>query len=539
VTNSFWDVLTTGTTVDGSGGGSTGLTTAQFQSGGAGALGSAFGGGANGLYPFLTTFFPNGAQAVSGFAFSSPGVAASGARVSLFSGGALVGGSVISAGANGYVYTIVPAGTFPSTGNTIGATITLAGASAVSGLSYADSLSLDFSGNLTAPSVTSGRVSEATGLTSESALATSLGTTFGAANFSALSTALNGAPLQITAGGAFTIDQAISNAGTISVSAGAGAGLTIASNGSVTSTASGVAVTLSTSGAFINDAGSGAVSTPNPNGSWLIYSANPTGDAFDGLNSNNTAVWDTAAGASVSDTGDRYVFAFQPTLTFTSINDSTTAGTNATAQVAGDFTVTGNQPGVVGAFLGDALASTFTGAPSVTSPGASATAAPGAYAITVSSGALASPIGYAFAFNNAGVLTVTSPPPTSPTPTPTSPTPTPTPTSPTPVPLTPTPTPTPTSPTPVPLTPTPTPTRPIPTTIGTTAGVVVDTSGFSTIITIAPGLTSDEMAQFMQNQTSDSSASQRSCVRNEAACASVPYSANLAAWPGLRFTGKN
>ncbi len=53
-------------------------------------------------------------------------------------------------------------------------------------------------------------------------------------------------------------------------------------------------------------------------GNWQIYSASPTGDVFNGLDSGNTAVWNTTFGEPVTATGNRYIFAFQPTITVTS-----------------------------------------------------------------------------------------------------------------------------------------------------------------------------------------------------------------------------
>jgi hypothetical protein len=76
VTNGYWDTQTTGQA--GSAGATglptyTGLRTAQLE----GALPAGFAtptwATGSGLYPFLTSFFPNGVQAVSGSAFSSPG----------------------------------------------------------------------------------------------------------------------------------------------------------------------------------------------------------------------------------------------------------------------------------------------------------------------------------------------------------------------------------------------------------------------------------------------------------------------------------
>ncbi len=126
ITFSYWDTDTTGQQTYGCfadatcGGGATGLTMAAFQSGAAAGLGSAFGGGATGLYPYLTVFYPNGVEAVSGFAYEDAGVtpAASGAAgavtVGLDSGGTLL--AQATTGHNGYYYIAVPAGTF-STGS--------------------------------------------------------------------------------------------------------------------------------------------------------------------------------------------------------------------------------------------------------------------------------------------------------------------------------------------------------------------------------------------------------------------------------------
>jgi filamentous hemagglutinin family protein len=182
--------------------------------------------------------------------------------------------------------------------------------------------------------------------------------------------------------------------------------LTLASGAGV----SGASPVLSAAGAFINGAGGTAVTASS--GRWLIYSGAPGSDAFGGLNSSNTAIWNatyaTLAPGSVSATGNRYLFAYQPTLTFTSANASKIYGTDATAAIALNYSASGYQGGVSNAFLGDNAASTFTGAPSVTSTGAAATASVtgSPYAVTVAQGSLAAISGYALAFNNGGTLTV-------------------------------------------------------------------------------------------------------------------------------------
>jgi hypothetical protein len=165
---------------------------------------------------------------------------------------------------------------------------------------------------------------------------------------------------------------------------------------------------LAATGSFINESGlgSGAVSTPH--GNWQIYSASPTGDVFGGLDSGNTAVWNTTFGEPVTAAGNRYIFAFQPTITVTSGDLTKTYGQDVTSLVAVDFTISGLQPGVAGAFLPDTAASVFTGTPSLTSPGspAGASVAGSPYPITVAVGTFTVSDGYALVLDSAGTLTI-------------------------------------------------------------------------------------------------------------------------------------
>ena len=167
-------------------------------------------------------------------------------------------------------------------------------------------------------------------------------------------------------------------------------------------------VILSTDHAFVNNAGAGAIAATNH---WVIYSANPSGDTFGGLDSGNTALWGAtpATRGPSTITGNRYVFSFQPTLIFASQNSSKVYGTNLTGSTGLPFTVAGYQPGVSGAFVGDNAASAFSGLPSFTSLGFAERAgvAGGPYAITIGQGGLQSAAGYAFSFSNAGMVTVT------------------------------------------------------------------------------------------------------------------------------------
>ena len=162
-------------------------------------------------------------------------------------------------------------------------------------------------------------------------------------------------------------------------------------------------IVLAATGNFINNVGPGAVLDP-----WLIYSASPTGDVFNGLNSGNTAVWNTTLGEPVTATGNRYIFAFQPTITITSTNDAKTYGQDVASRVATDYVISGLQPGVAGAFLGDSATAIYSGAPSVTSLGSPATApvAGSPYEITVAPGSFTVSDRYALVLDSAGRLTV-------------------------------------------------------------------------------------------------------------------------------------
>jgi hypothetical protein len=172
----------------------------------------------------------------------------------------------------------------------------------------------------------------------------------------------------------------------------------------------GTSPVLAAAGAFINNAGSGALTATA--GRWLVYSNAPGADSFGGANSGNTAIWDTTyaglAPGSVAATGNRYLFAYQPVLTVTSTDASKTFGTDVTASLAGHYTISGVQGGVEGAYLGDTTAAVYSGAPTLTSSGAAANAgvATTPYVINVGLGSLTSPANYAFAFQNTGRLTV-------------------------------------------------------------------------------------------------------------------------------------
>ncbi|MFL6587831.1 MAG: filamentous hemagglutinin N-terminal domain-containing protein, partial [Luteimonas sp.] len=162
---------------------------------------------------------------------------------------------------------------------------------------------------------------------------------------------------------------------------------------------------LAAGGLFQNDVGAGALDV---SGRWHVYLATPSaGHVFGGLDSGNAAVWNTAAFGGVPASGNRYVFAFQPTLLWTSTNLSKTYGD--TINVANAFTVSGLMQGVAGAYRSDVLADVVNGAPSLSSTGSVATAsvAGSPYAIQIAQGTLdTASSGYALAFDSSGLLGV-------------------------------------------------------------------------------------------------------------------------------------
>ncbi len=232
--------------------------------------------------------------------------------------------------------------------------------------------------------------------------------------------AANTGTIDFNDGGSLTIGTVDGTAGATGsgpVTLTTSGSLTIASGTSVSAGGAGNDVVLSAAADFINDAGSSAVTA---SGNWLIYSNAPDTDTFGPtnptyLNSNNTAIWDatiaTLPAASVPAGGDYYLFAYQPTLTFTSTNVTKTYGVDDATAIAAPYaayTVSGYQTGVANAFLGDSAANVYSGAPSVMSAGSSATAnvTSSPYTITVTQSTVSATNGYALQFVSTGQLTI-------------------------------------------------------------------------------------------------------------------------------------
>ncbi len=163
-------------------------------------------------------------------------------------------------------------------------------------------------------------------------------------------------------------------------------------------------VALSTGGTFNNAQGASAIAAPD----WVVKAPTPAGHGYGGLDSGTTADWSTDLNDvnPASGSGHRYAFAETPVLTFTSLDLTKTYGEDASADL--DHQVSGYRAGVTGAFVGDDAASAFTGEPALSSDGTGplATVVEQPYGIDIALGTLASPSGYAFAFQDDGVLTV-------------------------------------------------------------------------------------------------------------------------------------
>jgi filamentous hemagglutinin family protein len=207
-------------------------------------------------------------------------------------------------------------------------------------------------------------------------------------------------------GGAIALG-AIAASTVSAVNSSASGGLAL--NGTVSASGVGDAIVLAANGAFTNNAG--ALSLTG-GGRWLVYSSSPSAASFGNLDSGQKAVWNasysTLPPASVSQSGNRYLFAYQPTLTYTSTDLAKNYGDDATAALASAYTVSGLNTGVANAYLGDTLASVMSGAPVVTSAGAGTTAnvAGTPYAMSIAAGSVTTGLGYLSSFVSAGKLTV-------------------------------------------------------------------------------------------------------------------------------------
>lgn len=149
-------------------------------------------------------------------------------------------------------------------------------------------------------------------------------------------------------------------------------------------------------GSFINNAGASAVEASG-SGRFLIYSDTPANTTKGGLAGANLygRTFDANAPASITPTGDRFIYSLTPTLTYTADNQSKTYGT---ANPTLTFTASGLQSG-------DTIADAATGTPTLSTTATTGTGA-GTAAISASAGTVAATdLGYQVAFAP-GTLTI-------------------------------------------------------------------------------------------------------------------------------------
>ncbi|RVU11965.1 GLUG motif-containing protein, partial [Methylobacterium oryzihabitans] len=469
VTDSAWNTQTTGLTTSAGG---LGLTTADLQNGSLPAgFNSAVWATGPGLYPYLNSFFPAGVQAVTATVQPAGVTAPAGIQVGFHAGGSLLGGGTVSAGANGYVYQAVAAGTLPAGPVRIGASLAPAGGGAPTGLLYTDAAQVAGSVLALDPIIT-GLNRQTTAQTTYSGLQADLAATFGAGPLATLTTALAATPLAVSATGAgFTLDRALSAGGSVGLATTArGATLTLAADltlgaGSLTLAAAGrldqtagritAGRLTGSSGADLRLAGAGnAIGTLDGLRAGGALAVATTTDLTLAAGSQVFANGDVAlatpgaflntpvANAVVSTGGRWLIYAAAPAgNAFGGLDSGNTAvwGTapGAAVTAAGNRYVFAATPTltvtttdlaktygedaaarVAGAYTlagldpgrsGAYRADTATGAPAVTSAGAGAraTVAGGPYAITADAGSLTAPAGYRVVFADAGRLTVT------------------------------------------------------------------------------------------------------------------------------------
>jgi filamentous hemagglutinin family protein len=391
IANSYWDISTTGQSTSAGG---IGLTTAQLQS----ALPDGFDADFWGIlpgqsYPFLLWRFPAGPLVMSGFVNTAPG-----SGVSLLAGGTLR--DATNAGANSYYYFA----TDPlAAGQPLGATAFLSDPGALGSATRDVTVG---QGAIANANITSGRASILTNQPTSSGLlgllAPAVGTTLPPSLTYTFAPGLGvtfkpGVDVAINATnvGGFTVNQSVvANSDLLLTSAGP---LTIGAGQTIRSIGGDVTVSVPR---FVNNGGATGIQA---GGRFLVYSQDWEQDVRGGLQGENLYNRTFAANppGTITQSGDRFIFARQPVLTFRFANGTRRYGSLASL----DGAVTPS-----GLVNGDTLAEAFSGAPTVTDT-TSARTDVGTYpgAVLLSRGSLLSDIGYAFTFSPSP-LTITPAP---------------------------------------------------------------------------------------------------------------------------------
>jgi len=167
----------------------------------------------------------------------------------------------------------------------------------------------------------------------------------------------------------------------------------------VSTASSGNSIVLAAGGNFVNndsDDGSSALNAGSGTARYLVYSTSPNSNTLNGLSDSSHVFNKTYAGyapASVTQTGNTFIYSVTPTLTVTADNKSMSYGDSVPSLT---YTVTG--------FLSGDTASILTGSATI-STAATNTSNVGSYTITGALGTLANSLGYSLSAAN-GTLTV-------------------------------------------------------------------------------------------------------------------------------------
>jgi hypothetical protein len=235
------------------------------------------------------------------------------------------------------------------------------------------------------------------------------GSSVGAANFRAANEIVElgdftntGGLFKLVDNRALTVSGTVLSTGTLSIASHGG--MTIAGTGTVRANGAGDAVVLASDGVFTNARGADAVTAASAGGRWLIYTqafgdpqGSTAGNTFNGLSGKSyygTAYDFAASGFTAGvNNGNRFVYAYQPTITVTPDSKIVTY----------DGAIPSLSATVTGLVNGDLFTDAWTGALVIN--GATSKNV-GAYTLTAVTSGLTSDLNYAFAAGTPGSLRI-------------------------------------------------------------------------------------------------------------------------------------
>lgn len=235
------------------------------------------------------------------------------------------------------------------------------------------------------------------------------GSSVGAANFRAANEIVElgdftntGGLFKLVDNRALTVSGTVLSTGTLSIASHGG--MTIAGTGTVRANGAGDAVVLASDGVFTNARGADAVTAASAGGRWLIYTqafgdpqGSTAGNTFNGLSGKSyygTAYDFAASGFTAGvNNGDRFVYAYQPTITVTPDSKIVTY----------DGAIPSLSATVTGLVNGDLFTDAWTGALVIN--GATSKNV-GTYTLTAVTSGLTSDLNYAFAAGTSGSLRI-------------------------------------------------------------------------------------------------------------------------------------